>query len=110
MQPCKVNMHGAQIGCLHAPGMSPMCFVMPHFVNMFVRGFSMFYFCFLPQVQAGHASRISVDMDLGSGWVTVTDNGRGIPTSMHPRTGALPSARGGRQALGVCTMHSATHV
>eukprot|EP00798_Chlamydomonas_sp_ICE-L_P011062 gene11062-18669_t len=41
----------------------------------------------IPQVQGGHADRIAVDMDIGSGWVTITDNGRGIPTDLHPRTG-----------------------
>lgn len=28
------------------------------------------------EVQAGHASLVEVELDVGSGWVTVTDNGR----------------------------------
>jgi len=47
------------------------------------------------QVQGGHATVIDVDLDLDDGWVTITDDGRGIPTSMHPRTGksALETVR-----------------
>jgi DNA gyrase/topoisomerase IV subunit B len=41
----------------------------------------------LSQVQGGHATRIEIDLDLTSGWVTVTDDGRGIPTDIHPATG-----------------------
>jgi DNA gyrase/topoisomerase IV subunit B len=41
----------------------------------------------LLQVQGGHATRIEIDLDLSSGWVTVTDDGRGIPTDIHPATG-----------------------
>ncbi|GIL45667.1 hypothetical protein Vafri_2871 [Volvox africanus] len=39
------------------------------------------------EVQAGHATDVEVDLDLGSGWVVVTDNGRGIPVDAHPVTG-----------------------
>ncbi|KXZ47038.1 hypothetical protein GPECTOR_38g275 [Gonium pectorale] len=39
------------------------------------------------EVQAGHASGVEVDVDLTSGWVTVTDDGRGIPVDVHPSTG-----------------------
>ncbi|KAG2448850.1 hypothetical protein HYH02_006201 [Chlamydomonas schloesseri] len=39
------------------------------------------------EVQAGHASAVEVDVDLSSGWVTVVDNGRGIPVDVHPVTG-----------------------
>ncbi|KAG2501165.1 hypothetical protein HYH03_000980 [Edaphochlamys debaryana] len=39
------------------------------------------------EVQAGHATQISVDLDLTTGWVEVTDDGRGIPVDLHPTTG-----------------------
>eukprot|EP00877_Chromochloris_zofingiensis_P005104 jgi/Chrzof1/14595/Cz09g08230.t1 len=39
------------------------------------------------EVQGGHATRVDLEIDTASGWVTVTDNGRGIPTGIHPRTG-----------------------
>lgn len=38
-------------------------------------------------MQAGHAKRVDVSLDLASHWVTVRDDGRGIPTGIHPRTG-----------------------
>lgn len=39
------------------------------------------------EVQGGHATDVWVELDLGTGWVTVRDNGRGIPTDVHPTTG-----------------------
>ncbi|EFJ52500.1 hypothetical protein VOLCADRAFT_79115 [Volvox carteri f. nagariensis] len=39
------------------------------------------------EVQAGHATRVEVQVDLSSGWVVVTDDGRGIPVDVHPVTG-----------------------
>uniref|UniRef100_A0A7R9Z5X7 DNA topoisomerase 2 n=1 Tax=Chlamydomonas euryale TaxID=1486919 RepID=A0A7R9Z5X7_9CHLO len=41
----------------------------------------------IDEVQAGHASNVDVELDLGSGWVCIADDGRGIPTGVHPRTG-----------------------
>ena len=41
----------------------------------------------IDEVQAGHAKRVDVSLDLGSKWVTIGDDGRGIPTGIHPRTG-----------------------
>lgn len=41
----------------------------------------------IDEVQAGHASDVYVELDVGSGWVTIRDNGRGIPTDVHPATG-----------------------
>ncbi len=41
----------------------------------------------IDEVQAGFARCVDVDVDLASGWVTVTDDGRGIPTGIHPKTG-----------------------
>src|SRR5918996_781221 len=38
----------------------------------------------MDEAVAGFATRIEVELD-GSGWVTVRDNGRGIPIDPHPR-------------------------
>ncbi len=38
----------------------------------------------MDEAVAGHASRIEVELD-EEGFVTVTDNGRGIPVDPHPR-------------------------
>jgi DNA gyrase subunit B len=40
----------------------------------------------LPDCQAGFATRVVVELQAG-GWVSVQDDGRGIPTDVHPRTG-----------------------
>ena len=41
----------------------------------------------IDEVQAGEATNVEVSVDLESGWVTVSDDGRGIPTAIHPATG-----------------------
>ena len=41
----------------------------------------------IDEVQAGEARNVEVSVDLESGWVTVADDGRGIPTAIHPATG-----------------------
>ena len=41
----------------------------------------------IDEVQAGHARSVWVEMDTKSGWVAVQDDGRGIPTDIHPATG-----------------------
>ena len=41
----------------------------------------------IDEIQGGHATNVRVEMDLDSGWVSISDDGRGIPTSMHPATG-----------------------
>jgi DNA gyrase subunit B len=62
---------------------------------------------------AGHCSRIEVALNAG-GSATVRDNGRGIPTDIHPREGIsaaefimthLASAEGFPTARGKCLMH-----
>ena len=41
----------------------------------------------IDEIQGGHATNVRVELDLGSGWVSISDDGRGIPTSTHPATG-----------------------
>lgn len=41
----------------------------------------------IDEVQAGYATEVFVELDLTTGWVTISDNGRGIPTDVHPATG-----------------------
>ncbi|KAL3149886.1 hypothetical protein ABBQ38_013251 [Trebouxia sp. C0009 RCD-2024] len=41
----------------------------------------------IDEVQAGHASNVQVALDLQTGWVTISDDGRGIPAEKHPSTG-----------------------
>jgi DNA gyrase subunit B len=62
---------------------------------------------------AGHCSRIEVALNAG-GSATVRDNGRGIPTDIHPREGIsaaefimthLASAEGFPKARRKCPMH-----
>lgn len=55
----------------------------------------------IDEVMAGHASAMSVDMDLASRWVTVEDDGRGIPTDPMP-------GQKGESALTVvaCQLHA----
>jgi len=38
----------------------------------------------MDEAVAGHASRIEIELD-GGGWLTVRDNGRGIPVDPHPK-------------------------
>jgi DNA gyrase subunit B len=40
----------------------------------------------IDEALAGYATEVSVDM-LADGGIKVTDNGRGIPTAIHPKTG-----------------------
>jgi DNA gyrase subunit B len=39
------------------------------------------------EIQGGHATTVDVTMDCDTNTVTVRDNGRGIPTDLHPATG-----------------------
>lgn len=41
----------------------------------------------IDEVQGGHAVNIHVQVDLETGWVEVRDDGRGVPTDIHPNTG-----------------------
>ncbi|EFN53908.1 hypothetical protein CHLNCDRAFT_48978 [Chlorella variabilis] len=41
----------------------------------------------IDEVQAGFATEVHVELNLDTGWVTISDNGRGIPTDVHPVTG-----------------------
>ncbi|DBA95548.1 TPA: hypothetical protein ACH3X3_013403 [Trebouxia sp. C0006] len=41
----------------------------------------------IDEVQAGHAKNVQVAVDLQTGWVSITDDGRGIPAETHPSTG-----------------------
>ena len=41
----------------------------------------------IDEIQGGHATNVRVELDLDSGWVSISDDGRGIPTKTHPATG-----------------------
>ncbi|KAI8112178.1 hypothetical protein M9434_003502 [Picochlorum sp. BPE23] len=41
----------------------------------------------IDEVQAGHADSVWVEMDMETNWIMIRDNGRGIPTDIHPVTG-----------------------
>ena len=41
----------------------------------------------IDEVQAGEATNVEVSVDTGTGWVTISDDGRGIPVDVHPSTG-----------------------
>ena len=41
----------------------------------------------IDEVQTGNAENIRVEVNKGTGWVTVSDDGRGIPVDLHPQTG-----------------------
>jgi DNA gyrase subunit B len=41
----------------------------------------------IDEVQAGEARAVDVSVDTGTGWVTICDDGRGIPVDTHPTTG-----------------------
>lgn len=41
----------------------------------------------IDEVQAGHAGAVWVHVNVATGWVDIRDDGRGIPTDVHPTTG-----------------------
>lgn len=41
----------------------------------------------IDEIQGGYATCVYVDMDMDTNVVTIRDNGRGIPTDVHPTTG-----------------------
>jgi DNA gyrase subunit B len=41
----------------------------------------------IDEVQGGHGTTVDVHVDCDTSWVSVADNGRGIPTDRHPTTG-----------------------
>lgn len=41
----------------------------------------------IDEVQGSHGDTVDIEVDCDSSWVSVTDNGRGIPTERHPATG-----------------------
>ena len=41
----------------------------------------------IDEVQGGHATTVDVSIDCDTNWVTVRDDGRGIPTDVHATTG-----------------------
>lgn len=41
----------------------------------------------IDEVQAGYATDVWIEIDMETNWITIRDNGRGIPTDVHPVTG-----------------------